>query len=99
MKFEDMNGSEIEEIVHCVLARCCFCRILLHGTDNPLPIFTRTLHRSHLNKGCYGMLPLLNVILSILMLIYQMDFCTMYGNPFGISKLTKLLFKGGCNIP
>ena len=25
-----------------------------HGTDNPLPIFTWTLHRSHLNKGCYG---------------------------------------------
>ena len=27
-----------------------------HGTDNPLPIFTRTLHRSDLNKGCYDML-------------------------------------------
>ena len=27
-----------------------------HGTDNPLPIFTRMLHRSHLNKGCYSML-------------------------------------------
>ena len=26
------------------------------GTDNPLPIFTQTLHRSHLNKRCYGML-------------------------------------------
>ena len=27
-----------------------------HGSDNTLPIFTQTLHRSHLNKGCYGML-------------------------------------------
>ena len=30
--------------------------ITKHGTDNPLPIFTPTLHRSHFNKGCYGML-------------------------------------------
>ena len=27
-----------------------------HGTDNPLPIFTWMLHRSHLNKGFYGIL-------------------------------------------
>ena len=54
---------------------------LRHGSDNTLPIFTWTLHRSHLNKGCYiysilqYYTPLWNVILSIL--ISQMGFCTM----------------------
>ena len=97
MKLEDMNGSEIEEIVHCVLARCCFCRILLHGTDNALPIFTQTMHRFHLNKGCYGML---HTPLKCNLVNFDIpNGFLYYGNPFGISKLTRLHFKGVCNIP
>ena len=34
----------------------CNYSILAYGSDNTLPIFTWTLHISHLNKGCYGML-------------------------------------------
>merc|ERR1712218_696087 len=68
-----------------------------HGTDNPLPIFTQTLHRSHLNKGCYGMLH--TILKSNLVNFDIPNGFLYYGNPFGISKLTRLHFKGVCNIP
>ena len=62
-----------------------------------LALYSRTQQRSHLNKGCYGMLhnPLkcnfVNFEIPIGFLYYE--------NPFGISKLTRLHFKGVCKIP
>ena len=41
--------SQMEKILTHVI-------IEQHGIDNPLPIFTRMLHRSHLNKGRLTML-------------------------------------------
>ena len=68
---------------------------LTHRTYTCCPLLTRSLHRSHLNKGCYGMLhnPLkcnfVNFEIPIGFLYYE--------NPFGISKLTRLHFKGVYN--
>ena len=60
-------------------------------------IFTRTLHRSHLNKGCYCML---HTPLKCNHVNFDIpNEFLYYGNPFGISKLTRLHFKGVCNIP
>ena len=68
-----------------------------HGSDNTLPIFTWTLHRSHLNKGCYGML---HTPLKCNLVNFEIpNEFLYYGIPFGISKLTILHFKGVCNIP
>ena len=70
---------------------------LIHGSDNTLPIFTQTLHRSYLNKGCYGML---HTPLKCNLVNFDIpNGFLYYGNPFGISKLTRLHFKGVCNIP
>ena len=46
--------------VYCVLDtwyKCVYTESCsdMHGSDNSHPIYTRTLHRSHLNKGCLTM--------------------------------------------
>ena len=52
-----------------------------------LALYSRTQQRSHLNKGCYGML---HTLLKCNLINFDIPSGFLYyGNPFGMSKLTR----------
>ena len=67
------------------------------GSLKPREFSFEFINRSHLNKVCYGML---HTPLKCNLVNFDIpNGFLYYGNPFGISKLTRLHFKGVCNIP